>query len=385
MLNLNTQSRIIGMIALIAVMTAPTPCGGTGLGDTDTAGKSARTHFMISSTAQVAQAATAALQAGHTTATFGVKLHDLADQAGSVVNTLPDITFFPVTFDCSDRLPILFGDASEPNTATLVRDRGTGVIRADFNTCRIGETAMHGKLIFSEPAPGTQFFTMGSVSGEPIIVSEFAEPASQVVVTEFAVSAMLTFTKGAFDDTLVTSGFAEVTDRELGSRDRFDLGNVSLIVTKGTEVIGVEPYDVTALFINGAVTRTSFFSDIDPTVSHTESNTFSDFDVVFKTPAASSTASEQILSVNGQFSIATTPPARCIDGTFTVMTDIEAQFNEAAGTATAGQVTVNSSGIATFTADGGISASHSGGLAEIFTREEIIMLCALGTTNRFAF
>jgi hypothetical protein len=290
-----------------------------------------------------------------------------------------------VTFDCSDRLPILFGDASDPNTATIVRDRGTEVIRADFNTCRVDETALHGALIFSEPAPGTQVFTLGSISGVPIIVSEFAEPASQVVVAEVAVSAMLTFTKGVGEDTLVTSGFVDVTDRELGSHDRFDLGNVSLIVTKGTEVIGVEPYDTTTLFINGAVTRTSFFSDIDPTVSHTESNTFSDFDVVFKTPAAGSTASDQILSVNGQFSIATIPPARCIDGTFTVTTGVEAQIDAATGIATAGQVTVNSSGMATFAADGGISASLSGGVAETFTREEITMLCALGTSDGVAF
>jgi len=371
----NAQTRYILMIPLVMLITAMTACGGVDRADTaGTIGN--KTMLVLVSNAQAAQAASAGIQAGRNTATFGVKLHNLATEAGPVVNAFPGIGSIPVTFDCGNRLPILFGRPSTPDTTTIVKDRGTGVISADFNTCRIGATTVHGALTFSESAPGAQVFTLGSAAG-PIMITEFAGPASQVETAVFTASATLTFTKGAAFDTLIVSGSIDTTDRVRGSRDRFDLDNVSLTVTKSVELIGAEPYDAATLLINGAVTRTSFASDIDPTVSHTESNTFSDFAVVFKTPAAGSTATAQFLGVSGQFSVATTPPGRCIDGAFTVLTDVEVQIDKTTGITTAGRLTVNSTAVATLSADGGITASVSGSVAATFTRAEITTLCAL--------
>jgi hypothetical protein len=326
----------------------------------------------ITSEVQGAQAASASVHASRGSAAVGIKLANLADQAVTAADTLPGVGFIPLTFDCGSRTPILFGRPTIPNSVTIVK--GADSITADFNSCRIGATMTSGVVTLSNGAP--RVFTLGSAAA-PVTVTDFAGPVSAVVEAVFTTSATLSFTKGIAADTLVVTGSVDVTDSVRHTHERFDLSSVSISIAKSTALIGVDTYDVSSLTINGAVTRTAFVSDVDPAVRFTESDVFTDLGVVLKTPAAGSAATAEFLSVNGQISIAATPPGTCIDGAFLIATNAEVQIDKATGVTTAGQMTVSGAAAATFNVDGSVSVSIAGAAPTVFTRPELTTLCVL--------
>jgi hypothetical protein len=359
--------------AVVALLLALTACGG-GIENGNNSDRSMKALLPITSGVQGAQAASAAVHAGSGTATVGVKLANLAGQAVMVADTLPGIGFIPLTFNCGNLTPILFGRPTIPDSVTIVRDRATGATTASFNSCRIGATMTQGDVTLSGGAP--RVFTLGSAAA-PVTVTDFAGPVSDVIDRVFTAAATLSFTKGIAADTLVVTGPIDVTDSVRHSHDRFDLTNVSITVAKSTALIGADAFDVSTLTLNGAVTRTAFVSDIDPAVRFTESDTFADLAVVLKTPAAGSLATADFLSVNGQISIVAQPAGSCIDGTFLITTNTDVQIDKATGMISAGQVTVNTAASATFNVDGGVSVSIGGAAPAAFTRPEVTALCVL--------
>ena len=82
--------------------------------------------------------------------------------------------------------------------------------------------------------------------------------------------------------------------------------------------------------------------------------------------------------ISGTFSIATTPD-KCITGTFSVATGTDVKIDDATGMMVGGQLTINANAnaIATFLADGSVSAGMNGGAPETVTTAELATLCPL--------
>jgi hypothetical protein len=372
-MNIRTYAAAFRAASFLVIVLTLSACGNSNTGSGAGNGGSVKSLLPINSGAQGAQAATAGIHVGQGVATVGVKLHDLADSANTTINTLPGVGFIPLTFDCDTKLPVLFGRPTTPNSVTIVKDSAT-VITATFNGCRLGSTLTQGGVTVAGGAPLA--VTLGSAAA-PVTLTEFEGPLSPVVKNVFVAAATVSFSKGAAADTLVVTGSIDNTDSVRHTHERFDLDNVSITLAKTTTVIGVDAYDVASLTVNGALTKTAFVSDIDPAVRLTQSDVFTDFGILFKTPAAGAAATAEFLTVNGRFSIATTPPAQCIDGTFAVATTVEVQIDKATGAVSAGQIGVNGLAVATFNPDGGASVSIAGGAPESFAGAGLTALCVV--------
>jgi hypothetical protein len=123
------------------------------------------------------------------------------------------------------------------------------------------------------------------------------------------------------------------------------------------------------------VTGTTYVSDTDQTVSYLEGpNTFTNVVIVDKSPAFGT--GDEYLNVNGTLSISTTP-AECINGTFSIVTNVDLQIDGTTGQTKAGRMTINGNVVATFNGDGSVSVSVDGGAAVVYSQTDLDSLCAL--------
>ncbi|MHB8843690.1 MAG: hypothetical protein ACYC7L_02990 [Nitrospirota bacterium] len=366
--------RTASVFLLSLLLTTCGSAGSTGSNNSTGAGSSTGPVLQITSPTQGAQAATAGIDAARDAAAFGIKLSTMAGQAAAAISTLPGLGIIPLTFDCTSRLPVFLGNTSTPNSVTVTKSGN--ILTAFFNTCRSGSTMTDGSMTVDLSGGTILAFTLGS-DAAPMTVTDFETAASSVVIGTFKASAALSYGTSGGTDTLIVSGWTEHWDYVRHVHDRYDLANVFLTVTKTITTIGVDAYDMATLAIQGAMTKTASVSDTDPTVNYTESIVMTNFTVVDKIPAAGSAAVYEYLSLNGDISIATVPPGRCIDGAFSVVTGTELQVDRASGMVVSGQLTVNSTAVATFNADGSVTAAVSGGAPATFTRPELAAICAL--------
>ena len=362
-------------VLLLSLLLAT--CGGsTGNSGGNDAGGIPNTGplLQISTPTQGAQAASAGIDAARDAAVFGIKLSTMAGQAAAAISTLPGIGLVPLTFDCTSRLPVFLGDTSTPNSVTI-RKNGN-ILTAFFNTCRSGSAMTDGTMTVDLSGGTVLGFTLGSGT-TPMTVTDYESAVSTVVIGTFKAAAALSYSTSLGTDTIVVSGWSEHWDYVRHTHDRYDLTNVSLTVVKGPVIIGVDPYDAATLTIQGAMTKTASVSDVDPTIDYTESIVLTNFTVIDKKPAAGSAAIYEYLSINGDITITTDPAGRCIDGTFTIATNTELQIDRATGMVVAGQLTVNSTAVAAFNADGSVTVAVSGAAPATFSRLELTTLCAL--------
>src|SRR5512134_1185454 len=112
-MNIRTSLPTVRAASVLALAMTIAACGSAGSGSR--IGDAARSLTLVNSEAQGAQAAATGVHVGQSVATMGVKLHDLADRASTVVNTLPGIGLIPLTFDCGSMAPVLFGRPTTPN------------------------------------------------------------------------------------------------------------------------------------------------------------------------------------------------------------------------------------------------------------------------------
>lgn len=373
-----SNTYFLRMVPVLLLAFSLTACSGNSGSSRDSTGSSpvngSAPLLVISTAAQGAQAASAGIDAARGAATFGIKLSTIADQAAAAISTLPGIGVIPLTFDCGSRRPVLFGSTSTPNSITTTRNGN--VINAFFNTCRSGSAMSDGTMTVDLSGGTVLVFTLGS-GAAPLSVTYYESAVSPIVTALFTASAALSYSVSAGTDTLIVTGWTEHWDYIRHVHDRYDLANVFMTVTKNTAVIGTDAYDTETLTIQGGMTRTVFVSDIDPAISYSESVLMTNVTVVDKTPAAGSAAVYQYLSIDGDLSITTVPPGRCVDGAFSVATNTELKIDHASGMVVAGQLTVNSAAVATFNADGSVTVSVAGVVPATFTRPELLTICAL--------
>lgn len=370
-INAGHVSRPLALVLAWGLGLMLTSCGGT---TTTPGGSGGATGALtpITTGAQGAQAASSAEAMAAAVSPMGARLSDTASRIDTAINAVP-VTVIPVTFDCTSRSPILGGGTSTPNSITIVKDF-SGRVTGTLTMCRVNATETSGTITATKSGSATTL-TLGS-TGAPLIVSEYIDTTFTTVKRKGQSAATLTYSISGATITLTANGSVETWDYLRHKHDHFDLTGLSITDAKSTTAVGANAYTVDTLTFDGALSRTVFVSDIDPTVSYTEGGSFTSFVVVYETPAAGSAATVDYLTINGQLSVATNP-ARCIDGTFAIATNTPISIDATTGMTTAGQLTVNTTAMATFNADGSISLALNSGAPQVFTTAALATLCAL--------
>lgn len=359
--------------ALLFPMLALTSCGGSVTTTTPVPGSSAAAPTAVLSTDQGARASTAGIDAARGIATVGTRLATMAVLVAPSVGSLPHIGLIPLTFDCTSRSLLLRGSTSTPNSVTV--DKNGNVINAFFTTCRSGSTMLEGPMTIDVSGGTTVAFRLGYAAA-PLSITLYESALSMIVTERFTTTATLSYTSGA-TATMVVNGQVDDVNPVRHTHDRYDLSNASVQFARSTAVIGVDPYDVASLTVNGSLTRTASVSDLDPTVKFTETAVLTDLAVVDKKPAAGSPAIYEYLSVNGSFQVATQPPGICIDGAFTIATNADLQIDRSTGTITAGQVTINGLAVVAYNADGSVTVTVPGTPVATYAPTGLTAICAL--------
>ncbi len=156
-------------------------------------------------------------------------------------------------------------------------------------------------------------FTLGS-AGRPFTITDYTGTVSTPITTSQA-NVTMSFTAGA-TTTMFVNGTFDDKDFSLNTHDQETFTNLSLSgASTTTTILGVS-YNVDTLAINGSLASTSYSAATGTTVNYNSTNSFTNFDLADKTPVLG--AGNEYASINGIFSISTTPADKCIDGTFSI-------------------------------------------------------------------
>ena len=280
----------------------------------------------------------------------------------------------PATIDCATNTTITGGSATTPDSVTIVGS-GIGPFTATFNTCRQGTAQVDGIMTATLTGIIAANLTLGT-SAAPLVVTEYAGASSSSIVDVLKTASNISFSRSGATDTFTATGSFENWDYVAHAHQTQALNSLAMAVTTGTAVVGNANYSVDTLKVNGLSTATVSVSDTDMTVSYTEANSFTNFEIVEKTPAPGSPDFDY-LTMTGTFSLSTAPADRCVEGTFSIATNTDVQIDNTSGTAVAGQITINAMSVATFNADGSMTVVVNGGAPATYTETELAGLCPL--------
>jgi hypothetical protein len=391
-----TATAVVLMLGLAAFFAS---CGGGGGG-----GSSAPTITPISTPAQGAQSAKAAVSTFRSMSNAGSSLTGMAGQGG--LPLAPQIKMPVSTGSAStaaDKFAARFATVVKKAEAMRVSasgypmpmtcDSGSGTIDMDAsgtsmvmtsNNCRNGDIMTDGIMsvsgISQSSNSGSGNITVGS-DADPFIVTVYSGATSTVIDEVITAVVGMTFTATGtsasdMSFTLSMTGYFDDVDHVAHTHERQVVNNLSLSGGTGsTTTIGSVSYDVATLTLNGTVTGTTYVSDTDQTVSYLEGpNTFTNVVIVDKSPAFG--IGDEYFSIDGTITVSTTP-ARCIEGRFLITTNTPVQIDGTTGQTKAGQITINGNAVATFNSEGSVSVSVDGGAAVVYSRTELDSMCAL--------
>ncbi len=279
-------------------------------------------------------------------------------------------TGYPMTVSCASGATGTVAPLSN-NSMTIDVDT-TGNMTLTFTQCKEASTLTDGVFaIVGAANSGT--FTLGS-TGRPFTVTDYSSSAPTTAVSKSVVSMTMAFSSSGTGETISANGTLEGWDYVLHTHEAQTMTNLSIGVASTTTTINSASYNVDTLTLSGSGGDTTYASDTDSTVSYSETDSFANFSIAYKTP--SGTTGNDYFSINGSFTIATTPADQCIDGTFSITTNTDIQI-DANGVTQAGQVTIDSNVVVIFQANGAATVSINGGAPQAYTGSELDSLCAL--------
>jgi hypothetical protein len=253
-----------------------------------------------------------------------------------------------------------------------------------FNSCKEGGTLTDGAVVLSGIS---QASSSGNISigtdARPFVETTYSSSTSTVVsevsTGVFTMNFTATDTSTANPKiTATVNGYSDVVDHVAHTHEKQVMNNFTIkgMTLGSTTTIGGVTYDVVTSTIDGTVTGTTYVSDTNAAISYQEGpNTFTNVVIVDKSP--SSGTGDEYFSIDGMISISTTPADRCIDGTFTIVTNTALQIDGATGQTKAGKMTINGNVVATFNIDGSVTVSVDGGTPLVYTRAALDTICAL--------
>ncbi|MDA8422039.1 MAG: hypothetical protein M0Z89_01755 [Nitrospiraceae bacterium] len=282
---------------------------------------------------------------------------------------------YPMAISCSSS-----ASGTAPNysndSITIDMDASGNIMTLTFTQCADTTTYnLTDGVMTITGAASSGIYAIGT-NTRPFIVADYTSSSMTTTTDMSQVSAtMSSSTSATGDNTMSVTGLFEDWDYVLHSHDKQTMTNLSINSASTTAMISNATYSVSTLTIDGSEAGTTYVSDIDPTINYTENASFSGFSVADKTPASGT--GNDYLSINGIFSISTTPANKCIDGTFSIVTNTDIAIDPITGQTQSGQMTINSNVVVIFQANGAVSVSVNGGTAQPFTLQELDSVCAL--------
>jgi hypothetical protein len=279
---------------------------------------------------------------------------------------------YPVPMTCSSGSGTIYMDAS-----------GTSMIMTSKN-CRNGDIMTDGIMsvsgISQTSNSGSGNITVGS-DADPFIMTVYSGATATVIDEVVTAVVGMTFSATGTSQTDMSftmnmNGYFDDVDHVAHTHERQVVNNLSLRGGTGsTTTIGSTSYDVASLTLNGTMTGTTYASDTDATISYQVGpNTFTNVVIVDKTPVFGT--GDEYLSINGTITVSTTP-AKCIEGTFSIVTNSDLQIDGVTGQTKAGTMTINGNVVATFNSDGSLSVSLDGGAPVVYSQIDLDSMCAL--------
>jgi hypothetical protein len=253
-----------------------------------------------------------------------------------------------------------------------------------FNSCREGDTLTDGAIVLSgiSQASGSGNISIGT-DVHPFVQTIYSGFTSTVINEVSTASVTMSFTATNTSSanptvSLTMNGYFDDVDHVAHTHQKQVMNNFSFAgnITGSTNTIGGMSYDVVTATVNGTVAGTTYASDTDLTVSSQEGpNTFTNVVIVDKHPVSGT--GDEYFSIDGMISISTTPADRCIDGTFSIVTNTQIRIDSTTGQTKGGQMTINGNVVATFNIDGSVSVAVDGGTPLVYTRAALDTICAL--------
>ncbi len=378
-------------------------CSGGG-GGSSSGGSSSITS--LSTTTQGAQTAAASVSSARSVASSGVQLSSLVNSgsgfapafrafAGTNMKTTAVSKFvarfspvmkkaqvmrtsamgYPMAISCSSSASGTVPNYSN-DSMTIDKDASSGNMTLTFTQCADTTTYQltDGVMTISGGATSSGTFAIGS-NTRPFIVADYTPSSGMTTTTDMSqVNATMSTSTSATGDTMSITGSFEDWDYVLHSHDKQTMTNLSVNSASTTAMISNATYSVYTLAIDGSESGTTYVSDTSPTVNYSENDSFSGFSVADKIPVSGT--GNDYLSINGTFSISTTPANKCIDGTFSIVTNTDIAI-DSTGQTQSGQMTINSNVVVIFQPYGAVSVSVNGGTPQPFTLQELDSVCAL--------
>jgi hypothetical protein len=281
---------------------------------------------------------------------------------------------FPATIDCATNTTVTGGSTATPDSVTIVGS-GIGPFTITFNGCREGAAQVDGVMTATLTGVIAANLTLGTVA-DPLTVTEYSGATSSSVIGVLKTTSSISFSQSGVTDTFAATGSFESWDYVAHGHQRQAMTDLSIAVTTGTGTVGSADYQVDTFTVNGPSTATVYVSDTDSTINYSESDSYSNFVIVDKSPAAGSPDFDY-LTLNGTFGISTTPADRCIDGTFSITTNTDVKIDNATEMIGEGQLTINGTAVAVYNADGSLTVTANGGTSDTFSETELAALCSL--------
>lgn len=291
-------------------------------------------------------------------------------------------TGYPMTTDCATGATVAPGTN---NSTTMDVDASGTSVTMTYTNCREGNTLTDGAIaiyvVSQDSNSGSGNITIGS-SGRPFVQTVYSGFTSTLIneVSTAIVTMSFTATNTSSQNPTFTMGMNgqfDVVDHVAHTHQSQVMNNFSFAggLTGSTTTIGGIAYDVVTATVNGTVTGTTYASDTDQTIIYQEGpNTFTNVVIVDKSPVSGSGV--EYFSINGILSISTTP-TKCINGTFSIVTNADVQIDSVTGQTKAGKMTINGNVVATFNSDGSVSVSINDGAAVVYSETELDSMCAL--------
>jgi hypothetical protein len=281
---------------------------------------------------------------------------------------------FPATIDCATNTIVSGGSVTTPDSVTIVGS-GIGPFTITFNGCREGAAQVDGVMTATVTGVIAANLTLGTAT-DPLTVTEYAGDASSSVIGTLKTTSTISFSQSGSIGTFAATGSFENWDYVAHGHAKQVMANLTIAVTTGAATVGGADYRVHTFTVNGPTTGTVYLSDTDSTVNYTKSDSYSNFVIVDKSPAVGSPDFDY-LTLNGTFSISTSPADRCIDGTFDITTSNDVKIDNATEMTVEGQLDVNGTATAVFNADGSLTVTANGGVPETFSESDLATLCSL--------
>ncbi len=392
----------LGLFALVIVLFLGlsiffAACSGGGGGSSPAPGGGVTS---LSTTTQGAQSASASVTSALNVASTGVQLSNIASTGGSLAvprfnafagaNTKTtavskfaarfspvvrkaramraSATGYPMAISCDSRITGTVAPLS-PDSTTIDVDTTGSNFTITFTQCQDTSTNTLTDGVMAIAGTGTSgTFTLGSAS-RLFTVTDYSPSAPTAAIAKSQANVTMSVASTGISAT----GSFEEWDYVAHTHDLGTLTNFSVTAASTTTTINSTSYNVDTLTVGGSESATTYVSDTDSTINYNETAGFTNFSVAYKTPASGT--GNEYLSINGAFSSSTTP-AKCIDGTFSIVTNTDIEIDPY-GVTQAGQVTINSNVVATFQANGAVSVSVNGGAAQIYTEAQLNSVCAL--------